>query len=215
MSKNMPLFRAAARPLLIALATGVLAGCAHPQTAETARAKPLAAPSSTLAADAGPVQKLAAALASADQAEAAGDTDALSRAVRIIDGLGGHPLADLKLAEASSNDPLPAWRAQTYGDEIPMRGRPLGPGYRKGTVGAGGAERIEQLFLSGQRANVALSGPGKARLELKVEDAKNSSVCARGIAPSHCDWVPIFTQRYVIEITNPGDKPAHYFLVVE
>lgn len=213
-------FRPSARRLLAALMIGALAGCATTDLAQTplapsasptpANAEPAnTGPANTGPANASRVEKMAAALVRADEADLAGDKEGLSRAVRLIDGLGARPLAE------TGSDPLPNWREQTYGTQIPLRGRPLGPGYRKGTLSAGETERIEQLFLSGQRANVALSGPGKATLELKIEDAKSGEVCGRATSPFHCDWVPIYTQRYVIEISNPGEEQAHYFLVVE
>ena len=96
-----------------------------------------------------------------------------------------------------------------------MRGRPLGPGYRSGQVSPGSSEQIEQVFLSGKRASVALSIPGRGQLTLQVQNGREEPVCGNEGTTSHCQWVPIFTDRYRIKIANPGRTAVRYFLVVQ
>lgn len=155
--------------------------------------------------------RLANALADAADAAGRGDTKSLAKAVQLIDGSGSHPL------EASPSDPLPAWRAAARGDATPpYRGRPLGPGYRSGKLGVGGRESFSQLFLSGSAATIALSAPTGDKLALRVLDPQSKPICTdesgRG---GLCKWVPLFTQRYTIEVMNRGAGDARYFLVVQ
>ena len=70
------------------------------------------------------------------------------------------------------------------------------------------------MFLSGKRASVALSAPSGARLKLEVEDRSEEAVCGKEGNPNHCQWVPLFTDRYRIRIINPGATSVRYFLVV-
>lgn len=155
--------------------------------------------------------RLANALADAADAEARGDTRTLAKAVQIIDGSGSRPL------EASPTDPVPAWRDAARGEASPpYRGRPLGPGYRSGKLGVGGRESFSQLFLSGTGATIALSAPTGDKLALRVLDPQAKPICTdesgRG---GLCKWIPLFTQRYTIEVMNRGAGDARYFLVVQ
>ena len=155
-------------------------------------------------------QQLADALAAAAAAEKAGDRAALTRAVALIDRMGARPL------EGMGEDPVALWRANSASGEQPMRGRPLGPGYRSGRIPAGGAESFAQLFLSGAGASIALSAPNGGRVAMRVSDPQAKTVC-KGEANrgSTCRWVPMFTQRYTIEVANLGAEDVRYFLVVE
>ncbi|MFM5908421.1 MAG: hypothetical protein ACKOPO_12700 [Novosphingobium sp.] len=167
--------------------------------------------SAEVASDLLPVQRLANAMADAADAESRGDTRALAHAVQAIDASGSRPL------EASPTDPLPAWRDAARGEAaVPYRGRPLGPGYRSGKLGVGGRESFSQLFLSGTGATIALSAPTGDKLALRVLDPQSKPICTdesgRG---GLCKWVPLFTQRYTIEVLNRGAGDARYFLVVQ
>lgn len=166
-----------------------------------------AEPASTAAAPESDAERLALALADADRAYLRSDMAGLTGALRRIDALGGRPLD-----EASPE--LAQWR-QAANQEPPMRGSPLGPGYRSGEVSPGGSEQIEQVFLSGKRASVALSIPGRGQLSLQVHDGREEPVCGKEGTASRCQWVPVFTDRYRIRIANPGRAPVRYFLVVQ
>ncbi|MBT0667725.1 hypothetical protein HT136_05025 [Novosphingobium profundi] len=155
---------------------------------------------------------VALALADASTAAKRADTAGLERALRIIERSGARPLPDW-----TGEDPVVRWRAaaapDVRADDPVYRGSPVGPGYRAGRVIAGASEHFEQVFLSGRKASVALSTPGKAALSLRVVDRDRRAVCeGHGGA---CQWVPLFTQRYAIEIRNRGENPAEYFLVVQ
>lgn len=169
-----------------------------------------------VARDTAPVatgEQVALALAQAQDAQGQGHREGLARAVAVIDRSGARPLPGW-----TGPDPVPGWRAQAGTSAAampPMRGSPLGPGYRSGQVPGGRSDSFEQLFLSGRKASVALSAPGGAPLSLRVLDAGHNPVCASGDAGRACRWVPLFTQRYLIEVRNGGSRAADYFLVVD
>lgn len=155
--------------------------------------------------------QVAAALSEAANAQASHLEGGLAKALGVIDRTGAHPLPDW-----DGPDPVPAWRTLIVPDPTPpMRGSALGPGYRSGQLLAGRSDRFEQVFLSGKKASIALSSPGSAPLSLRVLDAERNPVCNAADERMACRWVPLFTQRYMIEVRNAGDKVADYFLVVD
>lgn len=181
----------------------VLAACAHAAD----DAPPAAAPVTR-------AEVLARALARAAEAEAAGEQtsaagSAQARAVSLVDRLGARALD-------GGEDPVPAWRSAAVHADPVMRGRPLGPGYRSGRIPAGRSESFAQLFLSGTGASITLSAPNGGRVAMRVIDPQAKTVC-KGEAnrAGTCRWVPLFTQRYTIEVANLGQEDARYFLVVD
>ncbi len=187
--------------VMVAAGLMVLAGCAGRARAEM---DPAAVAAPTRA------EQLALALAAAASAEAAGDRQALGQAVALIDRLGAHPLA------GAADDPLGAWRSNAAFTDPPLRGRTLGPGYRSGRIAAGSKESFAQLFLSGTGAQIAVSAPNGGRVAMRVIDPQARTIC-QGEA-NHggtCRWVPLFTQRYTIEVANLSNEDVRYFLVVD
>jgi hypothetical protein len=190
------------RAALLAPVVAALAACASPT--DCCSEPGSASNGAALGSDA---ERLAVALADADRAFARGDRDRLTDALRRIDALGGRPLD-------GTSPELNQWR-RAAAQNPPTRGRPLGPGFRSGELRPGSSEQLEQVFLSGKRASVALTAPNNARLTLEVQDRREAAVCGRAGNPSHCQWVPVFTDRYRIRIANPGKTAVKYFLVVE
>ena len=84
-------------------------------------------------------------------------------------------------------------------------------GYQRGWIEAGAALTLEQLFLAGQPATVALIGGDDAPLALTVVEPGAGRSCrsARG-----CRWLPEYSQRYAITLRNPGGARVRYVLVV-
>lgn len=162
----------------------------------------------------GPVEPVgetvATALASAQNASERADREGLAKALGIIKRSGARPLKDW-----SGQDPVPQWRELVREEGPALRGSPLGPGYRSGKILGGKSDSFEQVFLSGQKASIVLSTPGKSPLSLAVLDGSRKPVCETGNARNACHWVPLFTQRYVIEVRNRGESVADYFLVVD
>jgi len=169
---------------------------------------------STMLAAQGPAEPIgvtvATALASAQSAKERADREGLAKALGIIARSGARPLQGW-----SGEDPVPQWRAMVPEEGPVLRGSPLGPGYRSGKILAGRSDTFEQVFLSGQKASIVLSTPGKSPLSLAVLDGARKPVCEAGNARNACHWVPLFTQRYVIEVRNRGESVADYFLVVD
>lgn len=160
-------------------------------------------------------EQVALALAAAQSAQGERHRDGLAAALAVIDRSGARPLPGW-----NGPDPVPQWRAlvpaKAAADATPpMRGSPLGPGYRSGQVLGGRSDSFEQVFLSGRKASIALSTPGNASLSLRVLDSGRNPVCTIGDARRACRWVPLFTQRYLIEVRNSGSNVADYFLVVD
>ena len=118
------------------------------------------------------------------------------------------------MCEAMSAQLL-AWRAQSGAPPIPMRGRTLGRGYRSGTITPGSNTVIEQTFLSGQKASIALAAADGKVLGLSVLDAKDQPVCREQSQRTSCSWVPLFTQRHTIRLRNPGPGEVRYYLVID
>ncbi|HMO67501.1 MAG TPA: hypothetical protein PKE25_02355 [Novosphingobium sp.] len=155
-------------------------------------------------------ERLAQSLLQASEASQTGDRTTLARAVTRIDQAGARPLPE------APEDPLPGWRAEAGASAPPLRGSALGPGYRSGRIARGERERFAQLFLSGTASTIALSAPNGDRVELEVRDPQDRPVCRRVAGQvGACRWVPLFTQRYTIEVANLGEADARYFLVVE
>lgn len=160
-------------------------------------------------------EQVAQALAAAQSAQGDPQGRGLGAALAVLDRTNARPLPGW-----TGPDPVPQWRALVPEDSAapavaPMRGSPLGPGYRSGQVLAGRSDSFEQVFLSGRTASIALSSPGNSPLMLRVLDAGRNPVCATGDAHRACRWVPLFTQRYLIEVRNAGNRQADYFLVVD
>lgn len=185
---------------LAAIALPMLVGCT--QTAGTAAPQlPATQRSAALL--------IAEALAQADQAASQGRKDELVRPLTLIASLNARPL------DAEGEAALTQWQSRSPDPLPPMRGRTLGPGYRHGTLDAGGDMRIEQTFLSGQKASIALSSPNGAKLRLQVIDGASQPVCQHVAERPSCEWVPMYTQRHVIHLANPGRQTARFYLVIE
>lgn len=190
------------RPVLASILCLSLAACAG-KPVQTASAPSVPSPATR-------AELIAQALEEAAAADAAGDAQGLARALRVVDAAGARPIAEV------GEDPVPAWRSRATDAEPPLRGRPLGPGYRSGRIAAGGRDSFAQLFLSGTASTIAISAPSGDRLALSVVDKDDKPICKReGARGGACRWVPLFTQRYTIEVQNLGPSDARYFLVIE
>lgn len=189
--------------LLPGLAAALLAGCAH------APGPPLT--TADYAADM-PAQGVVDLLAIADRAARDGARDAprLAAALAALDGYGARP------AE-TDGDPVPAWRASLPASAVPpMRGRVLGPAYRKGVLEPGATVRLDQLFDGGRQARVAVATPDEGALGIAVLDGSGKPIC-----PSHlgqrgqCKWVPPYSGRHQIVLSNPGSARSTYYLAID
>jgi len=154
-------------------------------------------------------ERLLVALRAADSAEQSGDQIELLAAVDAIEALGARPGTDADIAD------LERWRVAVEDQRIPMRGRTLGPAYRSGRLAPGQVMTIEQTFLGGESARVAISSRGEQALGMRVFDGSSKSVCSQVASSASCRWLPLFTQRHRIELENPGRAPVEYYLAFE
>lgn len=150
-------------------------------------------------------------LASADAAAAGTDKAAhraLGRSVTALERIGAQ-------AQEGEEDPLPGWRVQAgpAPSDATFRGRVLGPAYRRGWLEPGAELAVEQLFLGGQAATVAVAAAPSQPLRLSVQGGQASPSCSGNARD--CRWTPIFTERYTIRVRNAGAAKARYYLVFD
>ncbi len=107
--------------------------------------------------------------------------------------------------------------AKLWGAGTPpaYRDRALGPAYRIIAVVPGGSARFDQVFLAGQRARVAVVAHGTAPARVAVTDDDGLPQCGASDAVGRCDWVPLWTTRFRIELKNPDSQAASYTVVVQ
>ncbi|MES2755285.1 MAG: hypothetical protein V4659_11530 [Pseudomonadota bacterium] len=133
---------------------------------------------------------------------------ALARTLDLFERIG------LRAELAEDAGVLKDWRVQAGASDRPVwRGRALGPAFRRGQLGPGQSVRIEQLFLAGQQATVAVAAAERQTVRLAVSGPGATPVCPSTAAD--CRWQPVFTQRYAIDLHNPGPRPARYYLVTD
>jgi hypothetical protein len=174
-----------------------------------------AALATTAAAPGGPqdaVDRVSLLVARGMAAERANDGRAMLAAARGLEALGARP-ADRE------GDIAAHWRkrAKALGirdKEPPVRGRALGPAYRRGVLSAGQGLSTQQVFLAGQKAEVALVPEPGRTLTIRIA-GRDQQICERtATAPkAACSWLPVFTHRVEIRVSNQGAQPASYYLV--
>jgi len=159
-----------------------------------------------------PTETASSAIARGMAAEEAGDGPAMLAAARSLEALGAKPRdGEADLAEH--------WRglalARGIADKTPpVRGRALGPGYSRGTLPAGAALSTEQVFLAGQKAEIALVPQVGRNLAIRIS-ARDKVICERARAAPRvtCSWLPVFTNRVAIRVANQSREPARFYLV--
>ena len=190
------------RNLIFLLAASALAGCSGPH-------EPIAQLASDPALTAtDPVISAAALLVGA---ESAADAEARAPMIARLDALGVAALPEV------GEDPLADWRREYVAPagEV-FRGRTLGPGYRRAQLAAGQRVVIDQIFYAGERANMAAQTRSGQQVDLHVANAKAQKVCEAQLSPNaSCRWLPIFTERFSITLTNRGTTPASVYLVFD
>jgi len=154
--------------------------------------------------------RVGAALQSGQAAETVGNRGRLREAVSMLAAAGAVPAdgqEDLSrrwdTAAGQSTAVLPAYRD-----------RVLGPAYRTLNIPVGGAATFQQTFLAGQRARVAVVGLNHSDFMLSVTDDGDAGVCER-TSRTACDWIPLWTSRFKLRVTNSGRVPGIYYLLVQ
>jgi hypothetical protein len=150
-----------------------------------------------------------AALQTGSAAEARGHSAKLRRAAQILAVTGAYPLegdSDLSLR----------WLGKHGAPDRPsFRNRALGPAYRRVTLNGGLSAHFEQVFLAGQRARVAIVPVGDAAFGLAIADDNGQSICGATAKNAQCDWVPVFTSRFRIDLQNASTRTASYIIVMQ
>ena len=117
-------------------------------------------------------------------------------------------------------DLITRWRqqAETAGASRPgppLRGRVLGPLYRRGVVAPHVEARSEQAFHGGQLARVTLA-PAQPGISLHVHGTADARlVTCRQRQVHECAWLPLFTERYRLVVRNSGNRSVTYFLTMD
>ena len=147
-----------------------------------------------------------ATLVLAADARERGNEGQLRSALLALTQLGARP------EDSDSEQLVDGWRSTLAGDLPPLRGRTLGPAFRSGVLPAGGAIELEQTFLAGQSAIIALKTRDGAQVAVKVMDGDARTVCATSGGTIRCRWTPPYTQRHQIRIRNPRNGRVQYFI---
>jgi hypothetical protein len=150
-----------------------------------------------------------AALKAGVKAESNGSDSALRRAGARLSATGARPLERSADLAREWRRPGPQNSAETF------RNRALGPAYRRLTLNKGSTAHFEQVFLAGQRARVAIVPVNNAAFGLQVADDTGQSMCNSRSAKGQCDWVPLYTSRYSIDLRNHSERTASYVLVMQ
>jgi len=154
-----------------------------------------------------PVDRVVAILARGEAGVATRQKNVVRDAVLALEAIGARPVGD---------DAAQRWRAFLGGKAPPpQRGRGLGPGYRMGTLASGEVLKLEQIFLAGERADIAAQTLGNGTLRLQIASLDGRSTCTppEGLR-MRCRWIPVFTQRFAIRLTNASASPMPYYLAV-
>lgn len=132
-------------------------------------------------------------------------------------------LQRLNVAAAEGTPPgedvLAHWQVEAAsgaGAEPPLRGRTLGPAYRRASIDPGESLEMQQIFYAGQRAEIAgqTVGGQPVELEIRNQQDKPQLVCSAKLQPAGtCRWLPLFTGRFSMKLVNRGSKPVSVYLV--
>ncbi len=173
------------------------------------QSEPVVAPDATSA-----VTRTADAIIAGQVAERNADAAGLRAAAGKLDNLGARPDDD------QHDDLSESWsrQASVIDPSTPpavYRGRALGPSYKKGVVSATSRVSINQIFLAGKKASVALVPASSKPVSIEISDGEGRKICSRltSLKPANCEWLPLFTERYQIDIRTSESRPVSYYLV--
>ncbi|MGB6228514.1 MAG: hypothetical protein WBF53_00120 [Litorimonas sp.] len=158
-------------------------------------------------------------LEAGDRAAQARDAAGLFEASDALTQLGASPIGgadDLaRLWEIDALDLTPEGSRES----IPFRGRVKGPAYRRQTLAPGERDVIEDIFYAAEPAEMTLKSSQGAALRWEIaEDGPEADapVCAVepvGAEPRNCRFLPLWTAKYRIVISNVSDQDSTYLFV--
>jgi hypothetical protein len=191
----------------------LLSGCVS-GTGSTASQTQIPSDTARPSSDDGPVMQAALAISMGQEGETHFDAEALRTAAQTLDSLGARPDAD------QQEDLSKRWGEQAMvidpSTAPPVyRGRALGPSYKKGMVSAVSTVSTEQIFLAGKKASVALVPVSSKPISITISDGQGKNICNRSTSskPANCHWLPLFTERYRINVQTSARQPVSYYLV--
>ena len=191
----------------------LLPGCSSP-SGEVVPPAGLPFDSNRSSLDQGPVMRTAYAILIGNQGEENNDAKALRAAAQTLAGIGARPDAE------EQDDLSRRWGEQAKlidpSTTLPVyRGRALGPSYKKGMVSAVSKVSTDQIFLAGKKASVALVPVSSRPMSIKIFDDQGKNICSQSTSskPASCQWLPLFTERYRINIHTSESQPVIYYLV--
>lgn len=158
--------------------------------------------------------RVVADLVSGSAAERSGRVDVMLAAATALFREGATPLGDSPDVAVRWQGRGQATTRKPPAEIAPYRERALGAGYRLIALPSGAATQFDQTFLAGQRARVAVVPLTGAEFGLSVRDDQGQSACVRPASPARCDWVPNWTTRYEIRLSNPGKTESNYYIVM-
>ena len=162
-------------------------------------------------ATAGPEARIFMALETGLEAEQARDGAALLNAATLLESSGARPAI-------GEPDLAARWRnlARELGHAAPpVRGRIAGPAYRIGSVGQGEAAVLRASFHSGRAGRVSLQTRSAGVLSLSIQRTDGEAVCEVLAAdtPGNCQWIPVWSEPFTIEIAHLTGGPVAYYLI--
>lgn len=201
------------RPLAVFGFFSLLSGCLSASGGATSQT-PFRSDGAKASFDDGPVMRAAHAILIGKKGEKNVDADALRTAARTLESLGARPAGE------EGDDLSRRWGEQAKlvdpSTSLPVyRGRALGPSYKKGTVSAVATVSTDQIFLAGQKASVALVPVSSRPMSIRIYDGQGKNICSQSTSsrPANCQWLPLFTERYRIDILTSESRPVTYYLV--
>ncbi len=164
--------------------------------------------------DEGAVMRAAHAILVGKQAEKNADANALRIAAETLEGVGAKPEKDQR------DDLSRRWSEQAKlidpSITLPVyRGRALGPSYYKGVLSPVSSTSTSQIFLAGKKASVALVPVSNKPMSINIYDGRGKNICTRSteLKPANCQWLPLYTERYRIDINTSANQSVTYYLV--
>lgn len=152
-----------------------------------------------------------------ERALADGDADGLLEVARSLQAMGAVP-------HSGTEDLAKRWEVQAQEltpedarETIPYRGRIKGPAYRRQTLSPETDDVIEDVFYAAETAQMTLQvmGSSSLRWEVSEDGADDGPVCTGSVGTdgATCRFMPLWTSKYRIRITNSSDQSATYLFV--
>lgn len=154
---------------------------------------------------------------SGNQAKLANDAKGMSEAAHLLTQLGAQPLNN-DTPDFAEDWRYTANKLRGTDADPAYRGRVRGSAYREKILAPGAMENLEEIYYASEKAELTLKTLSGGALALQVaeqSDETPQAVCALDAqdTAASCQWLPLWTAKYNITITNHGTEPVSYLLV--